>query len=191
MICYKKSNDQGNNGIPQVRSSESRDGCGERATATPAFRRSLLVMTPAESQPKPPTSASPNTTQHPDIPPSHPKQSSHILRNQHTHTMASRALSMPARRLVTSISSTPALSRRSFQSSARMLEVPAGVMPVRKPVGAFRGGYDILLYPPLTLFYLATSLPCDFPTFRLLSLSPLSIFDFALSRDTYTDWMLH
>ncbi|KAI4842026.1 hypothetical protein E4T44_07555 [Aureobasidium sp. EXF-8845] len=54
--------------------------------------------------------------------------------------MSSRALSMPVRRLATAATITPALSRRSFQSSARMLEVPAGVMPVRKPVGAFRGG---------------------------------------------------
>ncbi|KAI4731666.1 hypothetical protein E4T49_00545 [Aureobasidium sp. EXF-10728] len=53
--------------------------------------------------------------------------------------MASRAMSMPARRLAASVS-TPAMTRRSFQSSARLLEVPAGAMPVRKPVGAFRGG---------------------------------------------------
>ncbi|KAI5212932.1 hypothetical protein E4T38_00084 [Aureobasidium subglaciale] len=54
--------------------------------------------------------------------------------------MASRAMSMPARRLATSLS-TPVISRRSFQSSAHMLQVvPAGAMPVRKPVGAFRGG---------------------------------------------------
>jgi hypothetical protein len=168
--------------MPQVRSSESRDGCGERATASPAFRRSLLVMTPAESQPKPPTSASPKHHQLPDIPHSYPKQSCHIPHNQHTHTMASRALSMPARRLATAASiSTPALSRRSFQSSARMLEVPAGVMPVRKPVGAFRGGYVASLSSPYSL------LPRDFPTFRLLSLPPLSIFDVPLSRDAYTD----
>jgi hypothetical protein len=76
--------------------------------------------------------------------------------------MASRALSMPARRLATAASiSTPALSRRSFQSSARMLEVPAGVMPVRKPVGAFRGGYVASLLPllpsTLRLPYLSAS----------------------------------
>ncbi|KAI4716061.1 hypothetical protein E4T48_07757 [Aureobasidium sp. EXF-10727] len=53
--------------------------------------------------------------------------------------MASRAMSMPARRLAASVS-TPAMTRHSFQSSARLLEVPAGAMPVRKPVGAFRGG---------------------------------------------------
>lgn len=64
--------------------------------------------------------------------------SSHIL---HKHTMVSRAMSMPARRLAASLS-TPAMTRRSFQSSARLLEVPAGAMPVRKPVGAFRGGYE-------------------------------------------------
>ncbi|KEQ67420.1 uncharacterized protein M437DRAFT_36009 [Aureobasidium melanogenum CBS 110374] len=53
--------------------------------------------------------------------------------------MTSRAMSMPARRLAASLSS-PAMIRRSFQSSAPLLEVPAGAMPVRKPVGAFRGG---------------------------------------------------
>ncbi|KAH0291235.1 hypothetical protein M436DRAFT_56225 [Aureobasidium namibiae CBS 147.97] len=53
--------------------------------------------------------------------------------------MASRALSLPARRLAAALS-TPAMTRRSFQSSARLLEVPVGAMPVRKPVGAFRGG---------------------------------------------------
>ncbi|CAD0082289.1 unnamed protein product [Aureobasidium vineae] len=59
--------------------------------------------------------------------------------------MASRAMSMPARRLAASLS-TPAMTRRSFQSSARLLEVPAGAMPVRKPVGAFRGGGGALYY---------------------------------------------
>lgn len=50
-------------------------------------------------------------------------------------------MSMPARRLAANLSS-PAMIRRSFQSSAPLLEVPAGAMPVRKPVGAFRGGYE-------------------------------------------------
>lgn len=73
--------------------------------------------------------------------------------------MASRAMSLTARRLAVSSSiNTPALSRRSFQSSARMLETPAGVMPVRKPVGAFRGGYEnaplcFFLYLSPTLFF--------------------------------------
>jgi hypothetical protein len=75
--------------------------------------------------------------------------------------MSSRALSMPIRRLAVSSTITPALSRRSFQSSARMLEVPAGVMPVRKPVGAFRGGCVLFL-----LFYPSVSLP--FGTFLTL-----------------------
>lgn len=90
-----------------------------------------------------------------------------------THTMSSRALSMPVRRLATAATITPALSRRSFQSSARMLEVPAGVMPVRKPVGAFRGGYVLtcisfllpLLRPsvsPLHLPYLPASVSSTF-----------------------------
>ena len=57
--------------------------------------------------------------------------------------MASRAMTMPARRLALNLS-TPTVAHRSFQSSARMLEVPAGAMPVRKPVGAFRGGYETL-----------------------------------------------
>lgn len=52
-------------------------------------------------------------------------------------------MTMPARRLALNLS-TPTVARRSFQSSARMLEVPAGAMPVRKPVGAFRGGYETL-----------------------------------------------
>ncbi|KAK6007347.1 hypothetical protein QM012_006355 [Aureobasidium pullulans] len=52
-------------------------------------------------------------------------------------------MSMPARRLAASLS-TPTMTRRSFQSSARLLEVPAGAMPVRKPVGAFRGGYETI-----------------------------------------------
>ncbi|KAF1352094.1 hypothetical protein BDV97DRAFT_293210 [Delphinella strobiligena] len=29
---------------------------------------------------------------------------------------------------------------RSFQTSRRLLETPTGALPVRKPVGAFRGG---------------------------------------------------
>jgi hypothetical protein len=67
---------------------------------------------------------------------------------------------MPVRRLATAATMTPALSRRSFQSSARMLEVPAGVMPVRKPVGAFRGGYAfprIFSFSPPSLYFLASS----------------------------------
>lgn len=71
----------------------------------------------------------------------------------HKHTMASRAMSMPARRLAASFSS-PAITRRSFQSSARMLEVPAGAMPVRKPVGAFRGGYETYQSSCRTFFQL-------------------------------------
>jgi hypothetical protein len=80
------------------------------------------------------------------------EHSFHTSHNTKQHTMSSRALSMTVRRLATA-STTPALSRRSFQSSARMLEVPAGVMPVRKPVGAFRGGFvSSTLYPfPLLL----------------------------------------
>jgi hypothetical protein len=166
--------------MPQVRSSESRDGCGERATATPAFRRSAVVMSRNHTQANLPntTLLAPNTLVNSYTVPS---KLAYISQSTH-NTMASRALSMPARRLATAASiSTPALSRRSFQSSARMLEVPAGVMPVRKPVGAFRGGYVASLYSPYSL------LPCGFPTFRLLSLPPLSIFDFALSHDAYTD----
>lgn len=30
------------------------------------------------------------------------------------------------------------LPRRSFQTSARLLETPAGALPQKKPVGAFR-----------------------------------------------------
>lgn len=82
----------------------------------------------------------------------------------HTYTMASRALSMPARRVAARLS-TPAMTRRSFQSSARLLEVPVGAMPVRKPVGAFRGGYGDFLFfysclvqsSGLCLYHLPTS----------------------------------
>ncbi|MCJ1336277.1 hypothetical protein MMC09_001553 [Bachmanniomyces sp. S44760] len=41
------------------------------------------------------------------------------------------------------LSSSPLLrfaSSRGFQSSARMMETPVVTMPVKKPVGAFRGG---------------------------------------------------
>lgn len=70
-----------------------------------------------------------------------PRYHSRSSYTTHKHTMASRAMSMPARRLAASLS-TPAMTRRSFSHSAPMLEVPAGAMPVRKPVGAFRGGYE-------------------------------------------------
>ena len=116
-------------------------------------------------------------TRHPSSVSQHPEHTSlsqttqktpHTIYAAHTHhthhTMASRALSMPARRLATAGLSTPAMTRRSFQSSARLLEVPVGAMPVRKPVGAFRGGYGAssLSSPPLN--HLPVSVPS---TFRL------------------------
>jgi hypothetical protein len=100
-----------------------------------------------------------------------------------THTMSSRALSMPVRRLAAA-TITPALSRRSFQSSARMLEVPAGVMPVRKPVGAFRGGFVISyslsfpasLSPSISSYFCSAS-----STFSILC------YSLASGRVTYAD----
>ncbi|KAI9823613.1 MAG: hypothetical protein M1832_002394 [Thelocarpon impressellum] len=35
---------------------------------------------------------------------------------------------------------TAGSSLRSFRSSTRLMEVPSAALPVRKPVGAFRGG---------------------------------------------------
>lgn len=32
-------------------------------------------------------------------------------------------------------------SMRSFQASSRLLETPSAALPLRRPVGAFRGGY--------------------------------------------------
>jgi hypothetical protein len=157
----------------RIQSSESRDGMRRNSNSYPSFsQRSAVVMragitTPSHTLPHLQTQLNPRT----------------YLITTH-NTMASRALSMPVRRLATSISSTPALSRRSFQSSARLLEVPAGVMPVRKPVGAFRGGYDcfsVTLSPSHTM----ASLPSTCQS------SSSAIFDFGcrvhmmLTREQY------
>jgi len=55
--------------------------------------------------------------------------------------MASRILTSGLRTLP-SASAPAARASRSFQSSARVLDaLAAPALPVRKPVGAFRGGY--------------------------------------------------
>lgn len=45
----------------------------------------------------------------------------------------------PSRRAAAALLRSAAVPRRSFQTSARLLETPAGALPQKKPVGAFRG----------------------------------------------------
>ncbi|KAJ9647309.1 hypothetical protein H2199_002296 [Coniosporium tulheliwenetii] len=52
-------------------------------------------------------------------------------------TMAFRLLPRATPALVSRNAATPL---RSFQTTARLMETPSGALPVRKPVGAFRGG---------------------------------------------------
>ncbi|GAB7357460.1 hypothetical protein MBLNU459_g0003t1 [Dothideomycetes sp. NU459] len=55
--------------------------------------------------------------------------------------MAARVSAAAARTLRFSTATAPVLRQaRSFQTSSRLYDVSAGAMPVRKPVGAFRGG---------------------------------------------------
>ncbi|KAL2356055.1 hypothetical protein BJ546DRAFT_1075908 [Cryomyces antarcticus] len=56
--------------------------------------------------------------------------------------MASRLLVPATRTLARNIltPSTALRASRSFTTSQRLMEVPVGALPVRRPVGAFRGG---------------------------------------------------
>ncbi|EON65141.1 hypothetical protein W97_04378 [Coniosporium apollinis CBS 100218] len=56
--------------------------------------------------------------------------------------MASRLLSRAPALVTRNVASSPTLRTplRSFQTTARLMETPTGALPVRKPVGAFRGG---------------------------------------------------
>ncbi|KAL1303295.1 hypothetical protein AAFC00_006701 [Neodothiora populina] len=53
--------------------------------------------------------------------------------------MAARTLLRTTPRTCTPIARN-AISQRSFQTTSRLLETPTAALPVRKPVGAFRGG---------------------------------------------------
>jgi hypothetical protein len=81
-------------------------------------------------------------------------------------TMASRILS-PAMRAVAS-PSTAFWAARSFQTSSRRLADVAAPLPVRKPVGAFRGGS--VIYPMLQPFQLLQSYPNCLQSFLLVEI---------------------
>ncbi|KAL8835000.1 MAG: hypothetical protein Q9170_003490 [Blastenia crenularia] len=57
----------------------------------------------------------------------------------HNNTMSSSIL-RPALRAFSRPATRPAQSARSFRTSSQLLETPSAALPLRKPVGAFRGG---------------------------------------------------
>lgn len=69
-----------------------------------------------------------------------PRPPEHAVSPITTNNMAARLLSsLTARTLSRPTPSAIIRNARSFQSTARLMETPTAVLPVRKPVGAFRG----------------------------------------------------
>lgn len=73
------------------------------------------------------------------------------LKGQISTMMASRGVITPARLLLRSNSTSIhplRSSTRAFRISTRLMETPTAALPVRKPIGAFRGGWVLsFLFP--------------------------------------------
>lgn len=109
-------------------------------------RRPLLVYTTTHSvlQLLHNTSTNPNSSCSfrlaQPLPSSNPSVSSQTTHNQYTMSAATVARSaMRAAAPASSILRTSCRTR-TFATTRRLMETPTGALPVRKPVGAFRGG---------------------------------------------------
>lgn len=134
----------------------------------PSFQRLFFHSLKTHTQPF-------STTQLNKLPPTKPrKQQSHSTPPfpffPFKQTMASRLLAHSSSTIIRASRPTSTILRcsnnnRTFQSSARLLQdVSATALPVRKPVGAFRGGYVCCFTILISLFIHYIYLSSDVPT---------------------------